>query len=558
MKSLPLLAIAALGFLCLPAQADTALDALVDEMNRSKHDLQLAPHPLPYFVSYTIKEENETEISSSFGSPGVTQHRHNRILIPSVRIGSYDLDSSLPMTERRQFVAECPLDDDYLAIRRQLWRASDYCYKNVIRDYEWKRAYLTAKKVADRLPDMTQESPTTAIENVQPAHIDEKQWTKTVEQLAEIFSHYPSIQKSKVTFTDRAITRWFVNSEGSKVKDGKNKFSIILWASTQAEDGMPISDYEVVAATAESQLPDFDKLKQTVDAFAKRVVAVQSAPKATEYCGPVLFEGQGAAEFFSQVLAPNFGFAEQYLPSEDWRNPLANAVGRKLLPTYLSVVDDPTAKEYNGTPLIGGYVYDDEGVPAQKVNIIENGVLKAFCQSRLPTAHSNKSNGHAVGAHGVSNLLVVKNDKPSNKEQMAATLSDLAKDAGLDYVIVISKMEDAIRNYEYPYAGMRTRSYSTPSYSIQPSEPVVAYKMYLADGHRELVRGLEFRYVSLRAFRDIQAAGDDSAPYIVEPNDGTMRHVVVPSYVVGELELTPIKAEHESPPLLPSPLAEAR
>ncbi len=279
------------------------------------------------------------------------------------------------------------------------------------------------------------------------------------------------------------------------------------------------------------------------------------AKKGEEYCGPVVFEGQAAAELFSQVLAPNFGLAEDYIPSESWRNPLKSVVGRRILPNYISVTDDPLANDYKGTPLFGGYKFDDDGVPAQKVNIVENGVLKAFCQSRIPTKNSAHSNGHSVSGHGVFNVLQISSSKTVSPEKMLDQIRDLAKETGLDYVLVITRMLDDFHWYEYPYAGMQPRGFAQPAYSMEPSAPLVAYKFYLADGRRELVRGLEFRFVSLRAFRDIQAVGDDAAPYLVEPYDCGVRHVVTPSFVVGELELTPAKPDHSLPPLLPSPLA---
>jgi hypothetical protein len=79
--------------------------------------------------------------------------------------------------------------------------------------------------------------------------------------------------------------------------------------------------------------------------------------------------------------------------------------------------------------------------------------------------------------------------------------------------------------------------------------------MYLADGRRQLISGLEFKNVSMRAVRDIQAVADDSKPYIVEPNDYYVRTFITPSFVVGELELNPEKPEHSTPPKLPSPVA---
>jgi hypothetical protein len=274
----------------------------------------------------------------------------------------------------------------------------------------------------------------------------------------------------------------------------------------------------------------------------------------------VLFEGQAAAEFFTQIMAPNFGFAEDYIGSESeaWRNSFKNALGRRVLPKYISVIDDPKAKEYSDIPLVGGYNFDDEGMPAQKVVLVENGILKGFCQSRIPTRHCSQSNGHSMGGYGVYNILHLSSSETLAPEELKSKLTELAKDAGLDYVLVVSRMADEFHMLEYPSVKTRgTRPYATPSYSRQPSNPVVAYRLYIADGKRELVRGLEFKSVSLRAFRDIQAVVADGKPYLVEPEDNVIRHIVTPSYLVGELELMPVKPEYSSPPTVPSPVVNA-
>jgi TldD protein len=223
----------------------------------------------------------------------------------------------------------------------------------------------------------------------------------------------------------------------------------------------------------------------------------------------------------------------------------------------LTVVDDPTMTNFNGTPIVGGYKFDDDGVPAQKVTLVDNGTLKAFCQSRIPTRQSAKSNGHSMGGHGVDSVIVLTSSKLASPDDMKRQITELAKDAGLDYILVVKRISDEIHFNEYPAArtGEIDRTYATPSYSRQPSDPLEVYRMYLSDGHMELIRGIEFTYVSLRAFRDIQAVGDDAAAYMLEPQDGKTRQLITPSYLVGELELIPVKPEHASPPILPSPLA---
>ncbi len=539
------------------ADSDIVLNALVDEMSRSFSDLHVDQHKPPYFVSYAVKDIDEVVYSSILGSKPVINRSHDRIVTPIVKVGDYDLDSGYHVSSHTDTAYPLPIDDNYDAIRRSLWLYTDNEYKSAIRFLEWKKAYLSSNNVPDRLPDMSDEEPVVALNPTGAVKTDSK-WLDTIQQLSLLFKNYPTLQKSKVSFINRTINYWYVNTEGSRVRDAVSKISIRIMAAAQAPDGMPIADFDVFACTAESQLPQFDQLKKRTEQLAEHVTAVQKAPQAEEYCGPVLFEGQAAAQLFSQVMAPNFCFAEDYIGEEDWRNPLKNAIGRKILPKTMTVVDDPQAKDSDGNLLYGTFKFDDEGQPAKKLTLVDNGVLKGFCQSRLPTRKNAHTNGHSVGGHGDYSILKVSTSQPASADQIRQQLTELAKDAGLDYVLVVSRLYDDYQMQEYPSGQHRDmRPYVTPSYSLQPGSPGIVYKLY-PDGRRELVRGLEFRNISLRAFRDIQAVGDDATAQIVEPQDSAARALVIPSYVIGELELTPVKPDHSTLPIMPSPLLQSQ
>jgi len=549
---------------CAPVfaeQDDPVMKALQDETDRSMKLLHLDSHALPYFVSFEVKEVDQRSCFSILGSPAVIQHLRERILEPIVKIGSHNFDSSFPSVDRHGHYAYITSDDDYNAVRRAAWKEADQCYKYAITGLEWKKAYLVQNNVPDRLPDWTKEKATVSIDPKETISIDEQKWCKIVEQLSAIFKNYPTLQKSKVILIVRRVTRWYVNSEGTRIRDSRPLISLNIWATAQAPDGMPVSDHDVVAALDEKSMPDYDHLKNITENLAKRVSDLRLAPKADEYCGPVLLEGQGAAEFFSQLMAPNFDLAEEYLASNDhWRNPLKKLVGHKIMPKFISVVDDPQATEFKGTSLIGGYKFDDEGIPGEKLELVDNGVLKGFCQSRVPTKHSAKSNGHSQGGLGVHSIINVSSSKSASPEELKGRIQELATEAGLDYILVIPRLcvckgyffaEDP---FESPI-GDGVRHYDCPDYSAQPTDPIVAYRLYLKDGHRELVRGLEFTETSLRAFRDIDCTLDDAQAYLVEPDDHNTRHLITPSYLVRELVLTQAKSENTAPPQLPGPLA---
>jgi hypothetical protein len=551
-------------WLCaLPSNAeDYVMKALTDEMDRSTKTLRLDTHPLPFFLSYTVKEVNQATCYSCLGSEAKMQYDCRRVISPNVKIGTYEFNSSFPSTNFMDYHYPIAVDDNYNAVRREAWLATDVAYKHAITNFEWKKAYLSDHNLPDRLPDTTREQPVIFSMPGETLSLDESKWCKLVQNLSEIFKGYPTLQKSKVSFMARTVNRWYVNNEGSRIRDARKLFTVTIWANGQAADGMPVSDHDVVASTEEATLPDFDHLKKMTEDLAKRVTELRTAKKADEeYCGPVLFEGQAAAEFFSQIMAPNLGMAEEPLTShENWRNPLTKMVGRRVLSKTLNVIDDPQLTTFAGTPLIGGYKFDDDGVMGERVQLVENGMLKGFCQSRFPTRQKAKSNGHSQAGLGVHSILQISSSKPVTRDELKARIVDLAKDAGLDYILVVEKL-CVCNSYAFDenlfvgQSGNQTLTFDMPAYSSRPTDPIVAYRLYLNDGHKEPLRGLEFKDVSLRAFRDIDVALDNSAAYVVEPADHVTKTLITPSYLVRELELSPMKPEHAAPPKLSSPLA---
>lgn len=537
-------------------ESDVMLNALTDEMKRSMSSLKYEQHPLPYFVSYWAKELDETTITSNLGSEADVDYTRNRCLLPTVRIGNYDLDSTMNGTSDQRAVTQIPLDDDYTAIRKAIWLATDKTYKFSIRTFEWKKAYLRSVHIPNRLPDLVKvDHPTVSIAPKLDLKLDESRWRTDVQKLSELFKKYPTIQASKVTITARMVTNWFVSSEGTRLRYSTPVYAVRFFASGQASDGMRISDYDVVASRSGADLPSYSELEEKIKRFAEQTANMIAASQSKEYAGPVLLKGQAAAEFFSQVLSPTLGLAEEYAGNENWHNPLKNVAGRRLLPEHMSISDNPAKGTFDGKSLIGGYEFDDEGVPAEKVELIVNGKLNDFCQSRLPTHHSKRSNGHSMGGHGVVSILEVSTNKPASESEFKDKIAALAKEAGLDYVLVIEKINDDYQMGECPSLENTTRRFDTPSYTARPSDPTVAYRQYL-DGRKEYVRGLEFNSVNLRSFRDIQAVASDAAPYVVEPNDYTARHLIIPSFLIGELDFRIKKPEHSTLPDVASPLLE--
>lgn len=232
----------ALACCCLPALADDdpVLNAMTDEMTRSIKSLRIDQHPPPYFVAYTVDELDEDTYSSILGSNALVNHSRDRFITPVVKLGSYDLDSNYPLTNRPEPVFTAPDDNDYQAFRKWLWLYTDQAYKNAITRFEWKKAYLSSNNVPDRLPDMTRETPVVSINPIASLAHNDKSRSTLIEQLSSLFKNYPSLQKSKVTFIARTLNRWYVNSEGSKIRDSHSKFFLRICAVHNLQTVFPL------------------------------------------------------------------------------------------------------------------------------------------------------------------------------------------------------------------------------------------------------------------------------------------------------------------------------
>jgi TldD protein len=546
---------------------DAVMQALSDELSRSMKNLKLGHHEAPYFMRYTVNSADEIDISSVLGAPPTIEHTKARYLDPDLRVGSYELDNSnfLPTeTKRLEGVESVTSEDDYTALRRYTWLKTDEAYKSAIEDLEAKIAYLRGHPLPGRLPDFVHATQVVDLAPLAELSLNEKKVADTVQKLAAIFKEYPHVQRSCVVFKCRRMNRWLINSEGTKIRDSRAKYLLHMMVTAQADDGMPLSDWEVVGAPSEDLLPDFKTLETMARNMAERMTKICSAQRGEDYCGPVMFRGQAAGEFLYTLLGPNICMAEETvglnseLNNEHWRNPLKDLVGRRILPKYVNLIDNPQLTDFKGTPLIGGYKYDDDGVAGETITIAENGLLRAFCQDRVPTKQAAKSNGHAYRGRSTPSILELVSSQVNTPEQMKQKLIELGKDAGLKYVLIVQKLNDNYQLNENPPATTpRTlERRDAPGYTRKPGVPSLTYRLNVEDGSEELVRGVEFKEVSLRAFRDIQAVGDDAAAHFLQPWGEPLKHVITPSFIVGELELTTQNGEHATPPDLPSPLAD--
>jgi hypothetical protein len=553
--------------ICAPSPAapdsDTLFKALNDELQRSM-TLRLEGLDSPYFIQYAVDDTVIERVAASYGALTRTEPSHSRELHTLVRVGSYDLDNSNFTGGRggfgRRGSSELPLDDDYLALRQAIWKATDSHYKSAVETLTQKRAYLKDRTIEDRPVDFTKATVVTSIQDHASLSFDRKTWEDYVRRVSARFAEHRHIQSSDTRLTAGVENRYLLNSEGSRLRSGYSEVLLRITAEAQAADGERLSDQLVYFAPTPAQLPAIEKVLTDVQTLAERLAQSLRAPVLKDYTGPVLIDGAAAPQLFRQLLAR--GVAGQVEPVGSQRrnvpgtDDLEKRLGKRVLPTSFHVYDDPRNGVFQGTPLAGYYLFDDEGVRAQRVEIVTNGKLQGMVMSRTPTKRFAQSTGH--GRRGNSEpprstigCLYIESSDTKSPEELKKALLKAADDEGLEYGLRIA----GLRSRDPADAPLSRFNRGNPSRGV--GDPVAVYKVYVADGREELVRGCEFRSLDERNLRRILAAGKtlfvDNNAVSSTPSSS----VIAPAILLEEMELTRIDRESEKKPIIEAPQARA-
>jgi hypothetical protein len=537
--------------LALPLHAadDVVMKAMRDELDRSMKQLQLEKLERPYFISYRVQDRTTVSASATFGALLSGATARARYLSVQVRVGDYQCDNSnfLAFPIRANGLTGTvllPIDDDYQELRRQIWLATDSAYKAALETVSRKRAALENRTARENLPDFSREQPTTALEAPSPVKMDLARAEAMVRNLSAIFREQPEVFTSSTSLEISDTRSWYLNSEGSVNTQESSAANLMAAAQTQALDGMMLADWVMASAHSLEQLPRESELAAQIRAMADRLTRLRHAPLVDRYTGPVLFDDSAGPELFTQVMAPKF--LDMRIPTSD--NPqvetyaaqgaskFQDRLGARVLPAFLSVVDDPTLSSYEGTPLLGGHAVDDEGVRARPTTLVEKGILKTLLATRDPVSGIPQSTGsfRTYGAQP-SNLIVAVEDGKTEQELKDELLS-LVKQRNRDF-------------------GIEVRRVGREAYKVYP------------DGHEELIRQGQFDGLDEAAFKDLAAASRDltvhSVPfaayagrlYTGQPGMPLVS-LVVPSFLFEDITLKPAPGELPKLPLSKPPFAE--
>lgn len=510
----------------LPAWADDAperggvvMQAMRDELARSVETLQMDRLEKPYFLSYRIDDVVSTQAVANFGALADKSSARNRLLSIEIRVGSPDLDNTNFMPSRvsgspAARTLTLPLDNDYRELRRQLWLNTDAAYKYALETMAKKRAALENRS-REELPDFVPAEAHSSFVEAAPFEPPVEPVAELVRALSRVFRDFPGVHASQ-TCASHVFTRsYYVNSEGTAFTQARPAVFIEALAKTQADDGTVLQDFEWFHARRWEDVPPVEALAARVRGMAATLSARRDAPFVDRYSGPVLFEGQAAAELFAQVLAPKL-LAVRVPVAEDTRmegftatlrNPFQDKIGARVLPRGFSVHDDPTLESYAGAPLFGGYPIDDDGIPAAPTALVENGVLKGLLATRNPIDGIARSTGNRrmMGVPLPSNL-VVATSRGMSDEEVAEEFKLLIEERGNDYGVVVRRLANSMAKLD------RSDMARTPRGEVAVDRLTRAYKVF-PDGREEAIRKAELSGVSESDFRDIVATTETTTNY---------------------------------------------
>lgn len=526
--------------LCLGAFAqppstsdDPVLQAMQAEMQRSKAQLKLEDMSAPFYIDYRVVDVDEFNAEAAYGAVRTNVRTRLRFLKVVVRVGDYKQDSFFGQGEGVSDLI--PVDDGVLAIRHELWGATDRAYKAATEALTAKQAQLKQLTIDQPVDDFAPAEPLQSIGPIVKLEIDPNPWVKLLQDATALYSTDPEIQSFDSLLKFQAVNRYFVNSEGTVVRDGHILGSLYIAGSSQAADGMELE------RSHGNEVPDLKDLRGGEDLLAhtrkmlESLKQLRAAPLADEdYRGPVLFSGDAAADVFSDFVGQNIlGLKPDLGQPARTKGAWSTGYKTRVLPEFLSVVDDPTLASIDGKPLMGHYEVDDEGVKAVRVPVIENGKLVNYLLGRQPIRDFPKSNGHGRARIPWNNPgpslgnMIVRSSEALSREDLKKTLIELCKQRELPYGYYVETL-----------APQRT--------------PRLLYKVWVKDGHEELVRGATFGDLDARSLRnDIVAAGDDV--YVSNRSLNVPHSIVNPSILFDELEVKRANRNKEKLPEYPAP-----
>ena len=520
------------------ADQDPILQAMRTELERSKSALKLEGMAAPYYIDYRVIDMDTHAADAAFGALRTDVRLRFRFLRVVVRVGDYKQDSFFGQGQGA--LDFMPLDDDVVALRHQIWLATDNAYKAATESLTAKQAKLKQYTVDQPVDDFARAEPVVSISPLVKLDFDSRPWLKMLQAASAMYTIDSQLESFESALNFSAVNRYFVSSEGTVVRSGQTVYDLRIAGTSQAADGMRLDRSRGYDVTDIKELPSEEKLLADTTKLLETLKELRDAPFADEeYRGPVLFSADAASTVFSDLVGENtLGLKPDLGPPARTKGAFASSYKSRVLPDFLSVVDDPTLASMNGRSLMGKYDVDDEGVQAMPVPVIENGKLVNYLMGREPIRDFPASNGHGRARlpqnypePSLGNMIV-RASESSSPEELKKKLIELCQQRELPYGYYVE--------------------------TLGPQRvPRLLYKVWAKDGHEELVRGATFGDLDTRTLRnDLIAAGNDVN---VENHPLQIPHSIVnPSILFDELEVKRANANKDKLPEYPAPTVASR
>jgi len=540
-----------------PAEPADLLGILAEELGRSQRDLGAGPEAPMYFLQYAVTESRTINLGVSDGGRSAPNVEHRRYLDVGLRVGTPQLDSKHEIRGGESYrdnyvdrrLVDFPLADDAGAIRAALWNETEYQYRKAQERYT---KVLTNRQVKveeeDQSADFSAAPAQSFIGPALEAPIDTAYWGGVLKRIGVYLAGFPMVRESGASLSSEVRTVSLVNTDGTRVQQSNAYLRVSLRLSGMADDGMDLSRYESFDAASPRELPDEATLQHTAERLVSELQALLDAPVVEPYIGPAILRNRASGVFFHEIFGHRIEGHRQKSESEG--QTFTKKVGQPILPDFISVSDDPTRERFRGQALRGFYRFDDEGTPAQRVSVVDRGVLRNFLTTRSPIENFPESNGHARRQYGFDPVsrqgnLIIESERTVSYEQLREMLIAECRKQAKPYGLIFDDISGGFT---------MTGRGGPQAFKVLP---LYVSRVY-ADGRPdEVVRGVDIVGTPLTSFSKILMAGDDPAVF-----NGTCGaesgwvpvSAISPSILVSEIEVEKRQKGQEKPPILPPPV----
>jgi len=534
------------------------IEVLSEELAYSMDHLVTEDGKTPYYLAYTITDKSDLTISGRLGALYGDDMSRRRLLDVDVRVGDYALDSTHQIRGRggrgmggmMGGVTSVTIEDSADAIKHAVWRATDGAFKSAVERYQQVLTNIkTMVEEEDRVDDFSRESVNVDAGEEVSIDLDRKAWADRIRRVSAMALKHPLIYTSNVSLSATTENSYLVTSEGSRIQTGQKLLRVRVSAGTKAEDGMDLSQSFIFNAAGEGGLPSEEAMGTAFQKVIDQVLALREAPLVEPYVGPAILLNRASGVFFHEIFGHRIEGHRQKDVEEG--QTFTKMIGKPVLPEFMSVFDDPTQARFGNEDLRGFYRYDDEGIPASRVDLVDKGILRSFLMSRSPVAGFPQSNGH--GRREPGRTVVSRQGNLIVHSDLAVSFARLRE-------MLVEECNRQDKPYGFLFEDITGGFTTTGRGGPQAFKvlPVVVYKVH-ADGRPdELVRGVDIVGTPLSCFSKILCAGDDSAVFngsCGAESGWVPVSAVSPSILVEQIEIEKRQRSQERLPILNSPIS---